>query len=310
MSLPQIVYLIRNIIRPDILHSQLVTSFGFLGALCGWRPHILSVLGSDILLLDRRFILIQLAARYSLRQADMVLATSRFLAEETKKVVPEVPVTVTPFGIELRMFTSEKRGKAVSREHHVVGCVKNIRRLSGLEYLIKAVPVILKRCPHTKIIIVGSPHGAGEMQYEQELKLKVDQLGLTQNIEFHQSVPHKDMPELLDSLDVLALPSLSESFGVVALEAQAMEVPVVAFSVGGLRETVAHPQGGFLIEKGNWEELGRRISDLLEDTNLRSRLGEAARQFVVDRYNWKDNCRIMETLYSIVSTRSRGGNAV
>ena len=112
----------------------------------------------------------------------MVLATSRFLAEETKKVVPEVPVTVTPFGIELRMFTSEKRGKAVSREHHVVGCVKNIRRLSGLEYLIKAVPVILKRCPHTKIIIVGSPHGAGEMQYEQELKLKVDQLGLTQNI--------------------------------------------------------------------------------------------------------------------------------
>ncbi len=300
-ALPQVLYLVRKKIRPHILHSQLATSFGFIGSLTGWHPHILSVLGSDVLLLHKRSPVFTWIARYALRRADLVLATGRFLAEETKKVIPGLNVTVTPFGIDLAKFSPAACPDKTGETAPLVGCVKNLRRLSGIDYLLKAVPLVLDKCPKTKFLIVGSPHGAGEKEIERELKESVRLSGLEDHIRFQPAVPHSEMPRLLGSLRVLALPSLSEAFGVVALEAQAMEVPVVSFAVGGLNETVGHRRSGFLVEKGSWEDLGDRITELLLDDKLHARMSREGRAFVEERYNWVENAKIMENLYSVMA---------
>ena len=79
----------------------------------------------------------------------------------------------------------------------------------------------------------------------------------------------------LRSLDVFTLPSRSDPFPLVVLEAMALERPVVAFDVGGLREQLATT--GVLVAPGNTDALADEINELLDDPERRAQLGADAR---------------------------------
>jgi len=291
--LPRIFYLVRRVIRPDILHSHYATSLGFIGALCRWKNHVLSVLGSDILISAAKRPMRRWAARYALRKADRVLATSRYLAKATKEIVPDIDVTVTPYGVDLTQFSPERFTiKPEETQQKLVGCFKNLKPISGIEFFIKAIPVMLKECPEVRFNIVGD----GEL--EKKLKDMVQAAGFSHCVEFQPAVPHDRLPEILTKFRVIAIPSLSESFSVFALEAQAMGVPVTAFSVGGLKETIESGLGGFLVEKGNWQELGEKIAMILNDDILFERMSRDGKMFVKENYDWEINRTIVESIYS------------
>jgi glycosyltransferase involved in cell wall biosynthesis len=84
---------------------------------------------------------------------------------------------------------------------------------------------------------------------------------------------------------VVILPSYNEGLGRVVLESQAMKKPVVAYDVGGVAEAIRHGEGGYLVRKGDIEELTSRLKELLEDEGKRYMMGERGRQFVVDKFS-------------------------
>jgi glycosyltransferase involved in cell wall biosynthesis len=96
---------------------------------------------------------------------------------------------------------------------------------------------------------------------------------------------------------VVVCPSRSEGFGVVCAEAMAHGKPVVATAVGGLKELVRHGTTGLLVESGSPQALRLAVEQLLENPELRSRLGAAARAEVVARFDWRSVTRATVDAY-------------
>jgi glycosyltransferase involved in cell wall biosynthesis len=106
--------------------------------------------------------------------------------------------------------------------------------------------------------------------------------------------------------DVVLVPSQAEAFGLVALEAQACGVPVVGFRVGGIAEIVRDGVTGLLAEDGDVDGLVERVERLLDDGELRARMGENARRVVLEEYTVELQARRYLDLCQTVGSKSVG----
>lgn len=96
-----------------------------------------------------------------------------------------------------------------------------------------------------------------------------------------------DLPALLYEADVLVMPTVAqEALGRTAVEAMAAGRPVVASRIGGLPFTVADGATGLLCEPGDPADLARKLETLLDDPDLRQRMGLAGRRRFEEHYAW------------------------
>ncbi len=100
---------------------------------------------------------------------------------------------------------------------------------------------------------------------------------------------------LYEQADICAAPALwEEPFGLVAVEAMAAARPVCASAAGGLRDTVVDGETGFLVPPGDPEELAEKLGRLLDNPDLRARMGAAGRRRAEAEYDWN---RIIDRHY-------------
>ena len=235
--------------------------------------------------------------RFVFRQAQVITATSHFLADVTRRYTDK-EVHVVPFGVDCEVFRPTGRSDMTSIV--TLGFVKYLKTKYGPEYLVQAMEMIVRQYPHTKLLMAGS----GELR--SQLGALTEQLGLTRSISFLGAVEHHQVPELLKNVDIFVMPSIREEFGVSAVEAQAMEIPVVATRVGGIPEVVLDGETGILVEPGNSEQLAQAILTLVENPALRRQMGERGREHILANYRWEDNAALMEELYHRFVHSSRG----
>jgi glycosyltransferase involved in cell wall biosynthesis len=84
--------------------------------------------------------------------------------------------------------------------------------------------------------------------------------------------------------DIFVLPSLDEGFGIAALEGMAASLPVIASSVGGLRELVQNGETGWLVPPALSPELAQRLRELIHDGRKREAMGIAGRQRALEHF--------------------------
>ena len=101
-AVPIIKKLIKNF-NPDIVHAHYASSYGLIGALCGFHPFIVSVWGSDVFSFPKKSFLHKFILKYTLNKADKLLSTSHVMVKETKKYTKK-EIVVTPFGINIDKF--------------------------------------------------------------------------------------------------------------------------------------------------------------------------------------------------------------
>jgi len=229
--------------------------------------------------------------RFLFRQARVITATSHFLAEVTRHYTDK-EVHVVPFGVDCQMFRPTGQNNMTSAV--TLGFVKHLRVKYGPEYLIRAMEMVVRQYPQTRLLMAGS----GELR--SQLEALTGQLGLTGNISFLGAIEHRQVPELLRNVDIFVMPSIREGFGVAAVEAQAMEIPIVATKVGGVPEVVRDGITGILIEPRNPEQLATAILELIENPEKRKEMGREGRKYVLSHYRWEDNAALMENLYRSV----------
>jgi glycosyltransferase involved in cell wall biosynthesis len=289
LRIPRVRRLVREL-RPDLLHALHLTSYGFLAVLCDVHPTLVSVWGTDVLEAPRLSPFHYLITRYALRRADYVTATGLRLAEAATRYAPAgKPVTVVPYGVDLRQFRPRPREP---RSEVVVGGVARLSQEKGLHYLLEAFAVVAGRHPLARLVL------AGEGPERQRLERLAARLGLGERVRFLGEVPHEQVPEVLQGLDIFAMPSTYEGFGVAALEAEAMELPVVASRVHGIPDVVQDGETGLLVPARDRQALAAALDRLLADRDLRRRLGRAGRAFVAEHYSWEENTAQMEALYA------------
>jgi glycogen synthase len=115
-------------------------------------------------------------------------------------------------------------------------------------------------------------------------------------------VPHAEVPRVLASLDVLALPSVYEEMGSVLVEAMATGVPVVASRVGGIPDVVVDGETGVLVPPGDVEALAEALDGLVADPGRRQQMCLHARERAV-RYSWPELASRVVGLYDRLTAR-------
>jgi glycosyltransferase involved in cell wall biosynthesis len=111
--------------------------------------------------------------------------------------------------------------------------------------------------------------------------------------------------DLLDAMDLLALPSRTDSFGIVILEAWTYGKPVIAADAGGLGEVIHNGSDGLLVPYGDIEGLSQCIATLLDNTAKRQELGAAGRRRVDTEFRWESVFSRIEALYRDLSKDTR-----
>ena len=297
----KILPLVKKIIKefsPDIVHAHYASSYGLLGVLSGFHPFIISIWGSDVFDFPKKSFIHKYVLKYNLGKADYILSTSIAMAEEIR-LYTDKKIEVTPFGIDLEKFKEFEVESLFADIDIVIGTIKSLEDVYGVEYLIRTFKLLVDKYPHLplKLLIVGS----GSL--ESELKNLVQALRLSTQTIFTGEVLAKDVPKYLNMLSIYVALSKRESFGVAVLEASACSKPVIVSNVGGLPEIVEDAVTGFIVAAKNPKETLIAIEKLLVDIVLRKKMGEAGRKRVKSLYNWDNNVQQMIEIYMKIVTK-------
>lgn len=285
---------IRRLVRylkPQIVHAHHATSYGLAGALIGHHPFLIHTWGRDVLDFPQRSRLYRLLLRFNLGRADVITCTSQMMARTVQQFArAETPIHVVPFGVDLAQFRPRANPRSPTAPL-VIGVVKSLERLYGIEYLLRAFAALHNQSGDLRLMIIG------DGTQRPALESLARELGIAALTHFVGRVPHEQVIHYLHQMDIFVVPSLQESFGVAAVEASAAGLPVVASDVEGLPEVVLDGETGFLVPPTDVGALSRRLTQLSADPSLRRRIGQAGRAFVKAHYNWQANAAEMERLY-------------
>jgi glycosyltransferase involved in cell wall biosynthesis len=153
----------------------------------------------------------------------------------------------------------------VQEDDHQILFFGRIWEYKGLEYLIRAEPLISAQVPEAQIVIAGR----GE-DFARYRRLMVHPERFTV---YNEYVPEAKCAELFRRASVVALPYIDASQSAVIPVAYTFGKPVVATTVGGLPELVEHGRTGYLVPPRDERALADALVRLLLDPKLRRELG-------------------------------------
>jgi D-inositol-3-phosphate glycosyltransferase len=151
--------------------------------------------------------------------------------------------------------------------------VGRLAPIKGLETLLDSMARLRARGSAAQLCIVGGDNDEALDGHEGELRARLNRLDLGDTVTFVGAQPQERLRDWYVAADATVLPSYYESFGMVALEAMACGSPVVASRVGGLQTTVRDRVTGLLVPDHDPAALAARLEDVLDDADLRWRLG-------------------------------------
>jgi glycosyltransferase involved in cell wall biosynthesis len=149
--------------------------------------------------------------------------------------------------------------------------VGRLDAVKGVPLLLEAFATARARHPQARLTI------AGDGPARARLEARTRALGLEGAVHFAGYLDEPAVARLLETSDMLVLPSFAEGLPVVLMEAFASRIPVIASQVAGVPELVEDGVSGFIVPPGDVETLAARMDRLLSDPTLCAAMGTAGR---------------------------------
>jgi glycosyltransferase involved in cell wall biosynthesis len=222
-----------------------------------------------------------------------LISTCRAVADSFRGTIlklfgDRIPLRIVENAIELEKFTPDPANRRKIRkelnlndDEFVVGIVGLITPRKGQLGLIRAFAKTQKQMPQSTLLIVGAPMFNKDHLYLEELEKSVAQFGLEKQVRFLGM--RNDVAAIMQSLDVLVVNSKSEALVIVAIEAMASGTPVIATTVGGIREMITHQENGWLIPYGDEQLLGEALVAISRNSDMRAKFAKNGREVVASR---------------------------
>ncbi len=277
----QVRWLVRKI-KPDIVDGHFVTVYGFLAAICGFHPLVVTAWGSDILVQPDQNALFKFTAGYAVKKADLVVCRSEIMKGKIVELGAEPnKVRICILGVDTKKFHTTRKDVnlksdlGIDQPSPVVISTRSLRPVYDIETLIKAAPLVLAELPKTKFIIASY---AGEQQ--EYLGSLVQSLDITNCIKFTGRVSHTDLPRYLASFEIYVSTSLSDGTPNSLLEAMACGAAPVVTSIPANLPWIKDGENGFLFPPKDYETLAARIIELIKDENKRETFSNINTQII------------------------------
>jgi len=256
--------------------------------------------GGDLLILQHQVhqsVLKRRTARALLSSAAVLVANSQWtrdccahlLGELEIEVGPQ-QVRVVPLGADQEFFRPGVDPAEVRRRYRLeqgrwLLSVARLTRHKGIDTALRALASLAPDYPELRYAVVG----IGEEH--EALQAEARALGVGERVRFLTEVPDRDLPALYNCAEVyLGVSRLMEQrvegFGISLAEASACGLPVVAGRSGGIPEAVRDGETGILVDAERPEAVVDALRRLLDDPELRRRMGAAGRRVVETYFNW------------------------
>jgi glycosyltransferase involved in cell wall biosynthesis len=197
-------------------------------------------------------------------------------------------------GIDARRFHPDnakgcRAALGIPEKALIFGTVSGLRRIKAIDLLLQAFRTVRESVPGTCLVIAGDGPEASS------LHTLASDLGLRDSVRFLGR--RLDVEVVLPAFDIFVMSSLSEGFPNAVLEAMACGVPVIATSVGGIRELVIPEVTGRLVQPDNAGELAEAMIRTSENPSMRSEFSRNARRYVEENFRFETIANQLKDMY-------------
>ena len=251
---------------------------------------------------DQRFPVRQLrelSERFLTNQANKTICVSRSNEQDGLNHFKLKRSTVIYNAVNLDKFNPQNTFKDIRAELGiapnavVIGYIVRMTLQKDPFTMLKAMKLVCEKSPNATLLMVGD----GELK-EKAIQLAYE-LNIMDRVIFQPF--RRDIPDILNAIDIYCLPSLWEGFPIGILEAMAIRKAVVASPVDGTLELVEHCKTGLLVEESNPEALSKELLKLINNPTLRVQLGQAGRRYVEQNYGIERLVEEVERLYTTLA---------
>jgi glycosyltransferase involved in cell wall biosynthesis len=193
-----------------------------------------------------------------------------------------------PISEQLRRTFHQKY--AIAENSVVLITIARLFMLKGHDYIIESAKALSKRYKNAVWLFVGDGN------LSEHYKKQVRRLGLSDRIKFTGLLPPKEIPLAIASSDILVHCSLREGLARTLPQAMLCSKPAVSFDIDGAREVVNETTGR-LIEPKNVEQLTNACAELIENAEIRNKLGAAGRESVKEKFAPNTMVDAIEAVY-------------
>lgn len=235
---------------------------------------------------------------WKLRRADGITVVSTALKERLvaeHRLNPDL-VAVVPNGADIELFQPRSYGGG-STEEPLIGFVGSFQKFHGADLLAAMAEEVGRLRPKARFLFVGDGPDL------ESVKAATSKLG--ERARFTGRVPHQRVPELVAELDIGVVADAGFYMSPLkVIEWMAAGVAVVAPAYGPLEEVIDDGVEGLLFEPRDRDALVQSVLRLVDDPQLRSRLGQAATARVRDSLTWRHNAgRVLATCQEAIDHR-------
>ena len=178
-------------------------------------------------------------------------------------------------------FDTFKIKKNIEERKNLVGYIGRLSEEKGVSILIKAIPIAVKKIEDVEFLIGGN----GDLY--NEMKNFIHTNNLDNKVKFTGWVSHDDIPDFLNELKLLIIPSYTEGLPNILLEAMACGTPVLATPVGAIPDIIRDRETGFIISENNPDNIVENIINILNNPYL-NRIVFTAKHFVEKNYTFSE----------------------
>jgi glycosyltransferase involved in cell wall biosynthesis len=273
--------------RADVIQSTLSTASWW----CGWLEWLSGM---------RTIGHVQgfTSARWHRRQSHLLAVSQAVKDDLVEQGIAADKITVLHNAVGPEEFVARRDPRKVRGEFGalddtpVVGTIAHLSEKKGYRDLFEAIPLVCREFRQAQFWIVGQ----GPLRNELEATARAN--GTINNIRFLGY--RRDTAEIMNAIDVMALPSHREPCALVYIEAALMKKPVVACRAGGAPESVADGATGSLVPVGDSEAIAEAICTLLDNRDQARVMGRAGCERARELFGWSRFIHTLESVYDRV----------
>lgn len=166
----------------------------------------------------------------------------------------------------------------ITKRKEIIGYIGRFSEEKGVMNLLESILEILKINNNLKFII------GGDGPLKNEIKNFIYNNNISENVNLIEWIEHDDLPNILNELKLIILPSYTEGLPNILIESMACGTPVLATSVGSIPDIISNEENGFIMDGNSPKTITKSILKILEFPNLQ-KITINANETVKERFN-------------------------
>jgi glycosyltransferase involved in cell wall biosynthesis len=255
--------------------------------------------GSDLLKM------IQVQEKKIFDEADKIITINNSLKD--RLIINGVDgdkIEVVYNGVDTNTFSPNSSSRENLRVKHniqnediVIGYIGTLSNYEGLNYILECMKQLIEESYQIKFLVIG------DGPYKNDMMNLITQYKLENEVICLNKMKHSKVFEYYNMIDIIIYPKkkcdlCNSTSGNKILEAMSMGKPIIASELEAFKEIITDGENGILCEPDNLNDLISKTKLLIQDDELRTKIGENARNWVVTNRQWTDSAEKMKAIYN------------